>query len=233
MRRITQLLIVVALLAVASGSNAAVITGYYGDDDGFGIGTTTGILPGGNPAGFQHASPGEAPFTDVALIGNGFSEPAFRPTYGITLPIEPDAIISSATLTLRTGAFSSFAPLNGANRIRLDGVDIGAELFSQFVENAFPESNSFDGAAIETRSVALSPALFPLLADGNVSLIGTHISESVGAGSFVVDFVSVTVETAPAAVPEPGTLTILTAIIVGLISIRCWARRATDSNATT
>jgi hypothetical protein len=225
MRRITQVLIAVALLAVAPGSDAAVITGYYGDDDGFGIGATSGLLPGGNPFGFEHAGTGEAPFTDVGLIGNGFIEPAFRPTYGIALDIEPGAPITAATLTLRTGAFSSFAPLNGPNRIRLDGVDIGAELFSQFAANSFPESNSFDGAAIETRSVALSPALFPLLADGSVSLIGTHISESVGGGSFVVDFVLLTVETAPAAVPEPGTLAILTATIVGLMSIRRRARR--------
>jgi hypothetical protein len=225
MRRITQVLMAVAFLAVASTAHAALVTGYYGDDDGFGIGATSGLLPSGNPFGFEHVGTGEAPFTDVGLIGNGFIEPAFRPTYGITLDFEPGATITAATLTLRTGAFSSFAPLNGPNRIRLDGVDIGDELFSQFAANSFPESNSFDGTAIETRSVALSPALFPLLADGNVSLIGTHISESVGGGSFVVDFVSLTVETAPAAVPEPGTLVFVAAAALGLVSIARRVRR--------
>jgi hypothetical protein len=223
MRRITQAMIAVALLALASTASAAVITGYYGDDDGFGIGATTGLLPGGNPSGFQHASPGEAPFTDVALIGNGFSEPAFHPTYGFTLALEPDAIITSATLTLRTGAFSNLAPLNGPNRIRLDGVDIMSELFGQFVANSNPETNTVDGTAIETHSVSLNPTLFPLLADGSVSLTGTHISESVGGGSFVVDFVSLTVETA-AAVPEPGIVLVALSGL-GAVAVAAWRAR--------
>jgi hypothetical protein len=229
MRRITQAMTVVALLVFASTADAVVVTGYYGDDDGFGIGVTSGFLPGGNPSGFQNAGPGEAQFTDVGLIGNGFPEPAFRPTFSIALPIEPDAVITSATLTLRTGAFTSVAPLNGPNRIRLDGVDIQSALFSQFVANSAPESDPF-GSAIETHSVSLDPTLFPLVGDGSVSLMGTHISEGLGGGSFVVDFLSLTVELSATelpstAVPEPGTLGIIALMAVGLISIGCRGRR--------
>jgi hypothetical protein len=92
------------------------------------------------------------------------------------------------------------------------------------VANSFPEGNSFDGTAIETRSVSLDPALFPLLADGNVSLLGTHISEGVGGGSFVIDFLSITLDVSAPAVPEPGTLGIVALLAAGLISIGRRAR---------
>lgn len=189
---------------------------YYGDDDGFGVGETAGNL---TDATVSHAGVGEAPFTDVRLIGGPFapSFPDFAPTGSFTafsLPV--GSSIVQAVLTLRTGSFDSGPnTLAAPNRIFLDGL-----LVSSAFINGFSQVN---GEQIETRSWVLDASFFPLLADGMVSLNGTNLSEDSGSSSFQVDFLRLEVTTQPGAtpVPEPSTYGLLGAgALVGLVLVR-------------
>lgn len=190
---------------------AAVITTFYGDDDGFGVGVTSGTM---NPT-VSNQGPGEAPLTDFRLISTGFSGVCpgtvppecgpFNPT-GSFDPFSVSGVIVSAVLTLRTGSFDSQTPLDGPSVIMLDGMAVP----SSFIDGFSPDNTD----NVETQSVALPGAFFALLADGAVSLAGTHISEAGGSGSFQVDFLSLTITTRD--VPEPASLAVFGAGLLGL-----------------
>ncbi|WP_321389310.1 PEP-CTERM sorting domain-containing protein [Emcibacter sp.] len=179
-------------------ANASVVTTYYGDDDGFGISATSGTL---NP--YDAVQAGDAALTDIALISNFYADqdlPAFGPTGGFDSFVV-DGTIVSVTLTLRTASFDSDDSLDGQNVIYLDGM---------LVDNSF--INSFSNVsdnAIETLSVSLDSSFFAILADGEVSLSGTHISEADGSGAFAIDFLSLEITTGDVDVSEPAPLALL------------------------
>ena len=198
-------LLIVGLLAAPA--SAATVTAFYGDDDGFGVGETSGSLTSPNTS---NAGVGEAAFTDIRLIGTGNLAPAFAPTGGFTPFVIPVGdIITAATLTMRTGAWVSGPnPVDGPNSILLDGLAVPTSFFDLF-------TNQTD--LIETRSISLDPSFFAALADGSVSLNGTLSSENFGDESFQVDFLRLDIETAPA-VPEPTSMALfgLTALGFGV-----------------
>jgi hypothetical protein len=206
-------LLAIAALAVGgltSSAQASVITTFYGDDDGFGIGATGGTI---DPT-VSHAGLGEAPFTDVRLIGNGtFIAPAFAPTGdfdGFVVPAGESII--GATLTMRAGSWVSGPdPVNGPNQLLLDGMAVPTSFFDSFTNT---------GDEVETRSIALGSAFFPLLADGLVSLNGTLLSENFGSGSFQIDFLRLDVVTEANATPEPATLGVFGVLAAGAFGLR-------------
>jgi len=190
-------------VAVSPIARGAAVTAFYGDDDGFGVGQTV-VLTDPN---VSHAGPGEAPFTDVRLIGNSstFDAPAFTPT-GSFQAFTAGTILS-ATLTLRAGAFDSGPnPVDGPNMIFLDGMLVAPAFIDSF--------SQLDTNLVETRSIVLPPSFFALLADGSVSLNGTRISEDAGSQSFQIDFLRLDIVTA--AVPEPATLFLFGIGLAGL-----------------
>jgi hypothetical protein len=186
------------LIALKLGgvAQAASITTFYGDDDGFGVGQATGTLT--NP-GTSHKQRGEAPLTDQRLVGGSFFFPAFAPTGSFNpFKINPGEIITAASLTLRTGAFDSGPnPVGGLNRILLDGLEVSSSFINGF--------STVNGNQIETQTINLASSFFSRLADGLVSLAGTYISEASGSESFQVDFVRLDITT-QAADPEPSPM---------------------------
>ena len=119
----------------ALSAHAGLTTTYYGDDDGFGIGVTAGTI---NPT-ISNQGAGEAPLTDLRLIGNGSwscSAPGgvcgpFNPT-GSFNPFSLTGTITGAVLTLRTGSFDSAPALDAPNRIFLDGVLVDPAFINSF-----------------------------------------------------------------------------------------------------
>jgi hypothetical protein len=205
-----------ALLLLAPLSRGQVTVTFYGDDDGFGVGQTAGTI---SDATISHQGVGEAAFTDLRLISDFYAPgglPAFTPTGSFDVfSLPAGSTITQAVLTLRTGSFDSLTALDAPNRIFLDGVLVP----SAFI-NGFSADNTQN---IETRSFILDSSFFPLLADGLVSLNGTHISEADGSGSFQIDFLKLEITTAPAvgAVPEPSTYGLLGAVgLVALVTVR-------------
>ena len=205
-------------LLFAPLSHGQVTITYYGDDDGFGVGETSGNISDVNTS---HQGPGEAPLTDLRLISSSYGIsaglPAFAPTGSFAaFSLPAGSTITQAVLTLRTGSFDSGPfTLDAPNRIYLDGLLVS----SAFIDG-FSQLNS---QAIETRSFFLDSSFFPLLADGAVSLDGTVISEDSGSGSFQVDFLKLEITTAPGitAVPEPSTYGLMgAAALLGLAAVR-------------
>jgi hypothetical protein len=201
------------MCALPAIAGAAIITTLYGDIDGFGVGQHSGTLTSPTT---DNAGPGEAPLTDVRLIGIGFlGNGPFAPT-GSFAPFSPTGPILSATLTMRAGSWDSGpTPVDAddgfPNRLVLDGMDVLGFL------TMFQTANT---DAIEEFSISLPVTFFPLLGDGSVSLLNTHLSEDLGSASFQIDFLRLTIETA--AVPAPGTLALLG---LGLIAFGGLRRR--------
>jgi hypothetical protein len=216
MRKLLLVVLVMACFLVAARQAlASTITVFYGDADGFGIGAMTTLDPT-----VSHASPGEAPFTDLQLIGDSqvFSGPAFAPTGSFDAYVIPAGeMIIAATLTMSAGAWDVGAsPVDGANTLMLDGLAVPTSFFSLFTANNGLETPAGANTAIETQSLVLSSTIFPLLADGLVSLNGTHLSEQDGSGSFQIDFLRLDIETqGPAPIPEPTSIALLS---VGLVA---------------
>lgn len=193
------------VMTAGNPAQAAVITTFYGDNDGFGTGLFTGSFSS-DPFGVNNASVGEAAFTDRGMISN------VKPT-GNFASFSISGSIVTATLTARFGSFDPTPPLQNPNILLLDGLDVASLGFF----NLFADKTGASGDAnnaIETVSLALTAAYFPLLADGNVSLNGTRISEGSNSGSFMIDYLQLTITTAE--IPEPGTLAILSISLAGL-----------------
>jgi hypothetical protein len=215
MKRLCLLITACCFLLVSSASplRAAVIIAYYGDDDGFGVGETSGNLTDPDTS---HQGPGEAALTDMRLIGNAFTFPAFAPTGAFSaFSIPGSATVTGLTLTLRTGAFDSGpSPVDGPNVVYLDGMLVPSSFINGFSQVAVSQ--------IETLSISLDSSFFSILADGLVSLNGTHISENSGSASFQVDFMRLDITTNGAeGVPEPGTVTLAAA---GLCALALWRK---------
>lgn len=208
------LLACLLIAACFQSAHASLVTAYYGDDDGFGVGATSGTM---DPL-VSNQDPGEAPLTDAQLIatawegaGAGCSPTecgAFNPG-GSFDAFVLDGPIISAVLTLRTGSLDTTDPMEGPNVIYLDGMPVDPLFIGGF--------STGNTDAIETRSISLNAAFFPLLADGSVSLAGTRLSETAGSRQFQVDFLRLEITTA--AVPVPAAVWLFGSGLLGLVGI--------------
>lgn len=213
-----RLLAAIFAIWFAAPAFAATVVTYYGDDDGFGLGKFG--PPDTINATNSNASL-DAEFTDLRLIGSNCAgspcaAPAFAPTGGFTSFVV-DGIVVSAQLTMRMGAFDSGpTPFDGANILRLDGMAVDGSFLSGF--------SALNTNGIQTRSITLDPAFFALLNDGSVSLLGTHISNDTGSGSFQVDMLRLSIVSAPPppSVPLPGSAVLA---LSGLLAFGVAARR--------
>jgi hypothetical protein len=192
--------IALACLLCAPAAQAATIVALYGDDDGFGVGVTSGALTPDQIAA-TNATAGDAALTDAPMFNDVLFQPKFRPTGSFT-PFTVTGEILSATLTLRVAGLRVGSVNN--NRIFLDGNDIiSGNLFDLIPDRTAPHTQ------IDEVSVSLSPFFFPFLADGAVSLDGSRILQfaDIGAaaiGPFQVDFIRLTIETRdPEVTPVP------------------------------
>jgi hypothetical protein len=208
-----HLLTAVALLFTVTSPAWADTIILYGDQDGFGVGATSF-----KSTAIDSAGPGEAAGTDIRLIGTGLAAPAFQPTATISFGALAD--ITGITITMSMAEFGgNINPVNGPNSIVTDGVAVPVaflDSFSSFAIGANPN--------IETKSMALPAAFFPLFADGSINLTGSRITERLGFGSFQIDYIRFDVATATS-VPEPTPL-VLTGI--GFAAITLASRRKTN-----
>lgn len=219
MRKKTGILLAGAALALLScgRAEAGIITTFYGDDDGFGVGQVSGTLSAPTTS---HQDPGEAAFTDQSLIGGGFpAYPAFQPTGSFEPFVIPGGeTITSATLTMKTGSWDAGPnPVDGpgTNQVYLDGMLVDPTFISSF------SMNNTDN--IEIQSISLPSSFFSSFSDGVVSLNGTHLSEASGSGIFQVDFLSLEIETlAVSPAPEPTTYAMFG---LGLLALVVVARK--------
>ncbi len=188
-----------ACLLCAPAAQAATIVALYGDDDGFGVGVTSGALSTAQIAAVN-ATAGDAAFTDAPMFTDSLNQPQFRPT-GSFAPFAVTGEILSATLTLRVAGLR--VGRADPNRIFLDGSDIiSGNLFGQIPDRPVGHTE------IDEISVSLSSFFFPLLADGAVSLDRSRILQFSDnpqvIGPFQVDFIRLTIETRdPGLTPVP------------------------------
>jgi hypothetical protein len=199
------------LLAVPA-SLAVDLSTYYGDDDGFGVGQFAGTLT--DPI-TSHNELSDAPLTDQRLISDDpfYVAAGFSPDGGFDPFVIPAGhSIVGASITMRAGSWvNGPSPLDGPNQLFLDGLIVPASFLQLFTNTA---------DEIETRTAALDASFFPLLADGNVALAGTIVSEEPGEGSFQIDFLRLDIAT----VPEPAGPVLF---LIGLVLSRmiCHSRR--------
>jgi hypothetical protein len=174
------------LFTAVPASLAVNLSTYYGDDDGFGVGQFAGTLT--DPT-TSHDGPGDDPL----YVAPGFSpDGSFGP-----FVVPAGHSIVGASITMRAGSWvNGTSPLDGPNQLFLDGMLVPAPFLQLFTNTA---------DEIETRTAALDASFFPLLADGNVALAGTIVSEESGAGSFQIDFLRLDIST----IPEPAGLVLL------------------------
>jgi hypothetical protein len=110
---------------------------------------------------------------------------------------------------MRLGSFDSAPPLDGPNVVYLDGMLVDPAFINSF-------SSVDDHNFIETKSISLDAAFFALLADGNVSLAGTYLSEATGSHRFQVDFLRLDIQTS--AVPVPAAVWLFGSGLLGLVA---------------
>ncbi len=209
-------------LVLASPMSAATVTSFYGDDDGFGLGITSGALPDPSVA---NASPGEAPFTDVPL-GNEFllATPAFEPT-GSFDPFTLQGPILAATLTIRLASFQPKLPVIN-NKLSFNGLNILpiSDVFAGLDDKLDGFDHRIDTLVYDLSENASWIAIQNVLKTGNVSLNGTIWQDRDGFGLFQVDFLKLTIETQDpiAPIPLPASLPILVGALglLGLASRR-------------
>jgi hypothetical protein len=193
-----SLKLVCLLFVFALTLPAGIVTFTYGDIDGFGTGAVTFKDPLVDSAGI-----GEAPLTDVRLIGTCCDgHGPFSPTATLTFSL-PAGTITSILVTMSMAEFGgNVSPVDGPNSIVVDGSTIPSTFLDSFL--SFPNGANPN---IDTRSFLLPGSFFALFADGSINLTGTRISEQSGLASFQVDYLRFDVTTnGDVAVPEPSTL---------------------------
>lgn len=223
MAKLVRLLFILTVLALPTSRLSAQVYSNYGDDDGFGIGATTGALD----ATVSHHDVSDADFTDERLIADTCCGwPAFAPTGSFEAFTAPPTI-GRVVLTMRAGSLTRINPVDGANTIVLDGQAIPASFFDQFTANdaCSPQEDPAVNQ-VETKSIELDPSFYPLVADGQVSLDGTHISAGDGCGSFQIDFLQLEVD--PPGVPATdwrGLIALWLILLLGGAAMLVYSRR--------
>lgn len=191
-----------ACLLSAQAAQAATVVAYYGDDDGFGIGVTSGALTEAQIRA-TNATAQDAALTDAPMFNDALFQPQFRLT-GSFAPFSISGEIVSATLTLRVAGLR--VPPANPNRIFLDGNDIGRDLFDLISDKPNLSTD------IDEVSLGLSSFFFPFLADGAVSLDRTRLLQrddgpQIANVPLQVDFIRlsiVTQEPSPTPIPLPA-----------------------------